>query len=122
MNLDGLRAFCLSLPGATEDIQWESELLFRVGGKIFAMTNPDAGAAAGLSLKANPERLPELLEREGIRRAPYVGRYGWVALENYNVVPPAELKALLRESYALVAAKLPKKKPQKKKAKTVRHR
>lgn len=84
------------------------------------MTDPDAGTAASLSLKANPERLPELLEREGIRRAPYVGRYGWVALDNYNVLPPAELRALVRESYALVAAKLPK--ARKKKARAVRHR
>jgi len=31
MDLDSIRAFCLARPGATEDIQWQDDLLFRVG-------------------------------------------------------------------------------------------
>jgi predicted DNA-binding protein (MmcQ/YjbR family) len=108
MKLDDLRAFCLSFPGATEDIQWGSDLLFRVGGKIFAGTNPDAGAEAGVTFKAPPVRIAELLEIEGVRRADYVGRYGWLTAERLNTLSPAELKSLLRQSYEQVAAKLPK--------------
>jgi len=108
MKLDQLRAFCLSFPGATEDVQWGSDLLFRIGGKIFAGTNPDAGAEAGITFKPAPEKLAELLEREGVRRADYVGRFGWLTVERLNTLPPSELKQLIRESYEQVAAKLPK--------------
>ena len=36
MNVDGLRKLCLAFPGATEQIQWGYDLLFKVGGKMFA--------------------------------------------------------------------------------------
>ena len=36
MDLEAIRKFCLSLPHATEGIQWEDDLLFRIGGKMFA--------------------------------------------------------------------------------------
>jgi len=38
MNIDQLRKLCLSFPGATEQIQWGDDLLFKVGGKMFAVT------------------------------------------------------------------------------------
>ena len=38
MNVDWLRELCLSFPGATEQIQWGYDLLFKVGGKMFAVT------------------------------------------------------------------------------------
>jgi predicted DNA-binding protein (MmcQ/YjbR family) len=58
----------------------------------------------------------ELLETESISPAPYVGRYKWVTLANSNVLPAAELEALIRQSYDLVASKAPKKKAGRKKA------
>ena len=45
------------------------------------------------------------MEREGITAAPYLGRYNWVSLEGMEAVPWRELQELLRESYAMVAAK-----------------
>ena len=41
MNVDLLRRFCLSFPGAKENLRWEDELCFKVGGKIFA-NEPDS--------------------------------------------------------------------------------
>jgi predicted DNA-binding protein (MmcQ/YjbR family) len=61
-------------------------------------------------LKCSPETIHELLEIEGIVRAPYVGRYDWIQLANSNVLPADELEALIRRSYDLVAARAPKKK------------
>jgi predicted DNA-binding protein (MmcQ/YjbR family) len=55
------------------------------------------------------EKFAELVEQAGVVPAPYVGRYHWVALERFNVLGDKELKALLREAYNLVLAKLPKK-------------
>jgi predicted DNA-binding protein (MmcQ/YjbR family) len=108
MNVDWLRELCLSFPGAIEQIQWGNDLLFKVGGKMFAAT-PLEPAAVCLSFKASPENFAELTERPHIIPAPYLARAQWVALETRDAVPRDELAGLLRESYELVAAKLPKK-------------
>ena len=109
--LDSIREYCLSLPAVTENIQWEDVLLFRVGGKIFVMVSLDPAAEDRIAFKCDPETFAELLERDGARPAAYVGRFKWIGLRDFNVLPAAELRELLRASYELVAAKLPKKKP-----------
>jgi predicted DNA-binding protein (MmcQ/YjbR family) len=108
MNVDSLRELCLSFPGATEQIQWGCDLLFKVGGKMFAIT-PLEPAPVCLSFKASPEKFAELTERPGIIPAPYLARAQWVALETRDALPQSELSSLLRESYEMIAAKLPKK-------------
>jgi predicted DNA-binding protein (MmcQ/YjbR family) len=108
MNVDWLREVCLAFPGATEQIQWGNDLLFKVGGKMFAAT-PLEPASVCLSFKTSPENFAELTERPSIIPAPYLARAQWVALQSRDAVPQAELEQLLRESYDLVSAKLPKK-------------
>jgi predicted DNA-binding protein (MmcQ/YjbR family) len=108
VNVDWLRELCLSFPGATEQIQWGNDLLFKVGGKMFAAT-PLEPAPVWLSFKASPENFVELTERPHIIPAPYLARAQWVALETRDAVLGDELAGLLRESYELVAAKLPRK-------------
>lgn len=108
MNVDWLRELCLSFPGTTEQIQWGSDLLFKVGGKMFAAT-PLEPARVCLSFKASPENFAELTERPNIIPAPYLARAQWVALQTRDALPPGELAPLLRESYDLVVARLPKK-------------
>jgi predicted DNA-binding protein (MmcQ/YjbR family) len=108
MNIDWLRQLCLSFPGATEQIQWGNDLLFKVGGKMFAAA-PLNPAPVCLSFKASPENFVELTERIGIIPAPYLARAQWVALESRDALRLEELARLLRESYDLIAAKLPKK-------------
>jgi len=108
MNVDWLRELCLSFPGATEQIQWGSDLLFKVGGKMFAVTALEP-APVCLSFKASPENFAELTERPAIIPAPYLARAQWVALETRNALPAEELARLLRDSYDLVFAKLPKR-------------
>jgi predicted DNA-binding protein (MmcQ/YjbR family) len=108
MNVDWLRELCLSFPGATEQIQWGYDLVFKVGGKMFAVT-PLEPAPVYLSFKASPENFAELTERPNIIPAPYLARAQWVALQTSDAVRQEELAGLLRESYELVAAKLSKK-------------
>ena len=108
MNIDQLRKLCLSFTGATEQIQWGDDLLFKVGGKMFAVTRLEP-AKVWLSLKANPENFAELTERPGVIPAPYLARAKWIALESADALPDTELAQLLRESYELVRAKLPRK-------------
>jgi predicted DNA-binding protein (MmcQ/YjbR family) len=107
MNIDQLRKICLSFAGATEQIQWGDDLLFKVGGKMFAVT-PLEPARIWLSLKADPEEFAELTERPGIIPAPYLARAKWIAIETPETLPQTEVAALLRKSYELVAAKLPR--------------
>jgi predicted DNA-binding protein (MmcQ/YjbR family) len=109
MDQETVRKFCLSLPHVTEDVQWQNDLLFRIGNKMFAVVALDSSSGHCLSFKCTPEMFAELTEREGIVPAPYVARYHWVALERFNALKDSELKSLLKNSYELVLAKLPKK-------------
>ena len=108
MNADWLREVCLSFPRVTEQIQWGNDLLFKVGGKMFAVT-PLEPARVCLSFKASPENFADLTERPNIIPAPYLARAQWVALETRDALPRDELARLLRDSYDLVFAKLPKR-------------
>ncbi|HEY2866019.1 MAG TPA: MmcQ/YjbR family DNA-binding protein [Pyrinomonadaceae bacterium] len=107
MNIEQLRKYCLSFPGATEDVKWGSDLCFSVGAKMFCVTGADA--ISGMSIKCTPEKFSELIERSGIDPAAYVGRYKWVRISELDAVTPAELKDLLKTSYQLVFDKLPPK-------------
>jgi predicted DNA-binding protein (MmcQ/YjbR family) len=108
MDVDWIRNLCLSFPQTTEQIQWGDDLVFKVAGKIHAITvlNP---AKIWLCFKVSPERFAELTERPGIIPAPYLARAKWIALETKDALPSDELALLLRESYDMVVAKLPKK-------------
>jgi predicted DNA-binding protein (MmcQ/YjbR family) len=108
MQLDQLRDVCLSFPGATEQVQWGDDLVFKVGGKMFAVT-PLEPRPVVLSFRASPEMFADLTERPHIIPAPYLARAKWVALESRSAIPQNELASLLRSSYDLVVAKLPKK-------------
>lgn len=121
MNVDSIRKFCLSFPQAKENVQWEDDLCFKVGGKIFAMLDLKS-VPTGLCFKCTPEKFDELVEQEDIIIAPYVGRYKWVLVQGLDVLPVGELKELLGESYRMVTAKLPRAKRavRKKRRKAVR--
>ena len=104
MNFDALRALCLSLPDATENLQWEDELCFKVRRKIFAMVSLSS-VPQRLIFKCDPEEFLQLIENEGVVPAPYVGRYKWVMLENLQALPGSEIDRCVRNSYAMVASK-----------------
>jgi predicted DNA-binding protein (MmcQ/YjbR family) len=108
MYIEALRRYCLSLPHATEDVQWGNNLLFRIGRKMFAIAALDR-TPTSVSFKCTPEEFAELVEREGIIPAPYLARNKWVLLESLDALPAKELKRLIKDSYAMVAAKLPKR-------------
>ena len=108
MNIDWVRRYCLSMPHATESVQWGNDLVFKIAGKIFAVVVLEP-AKVWLTFKCTPEEYAELVERPGIIPAPYAARYSWVALETEDALTQSDLKRLLRQSYDLVVEKLPKK-------------
>ncbi len=108
MTLAAIRDFCLGLPGTTEQIQWGEHLLFKIGGKMFAITHVE-DPRAGMTIKAAHEEFEELIERPGVIPAPYMARAKWVKFETLDAVPSREMQQLLLRSYELVRAGLTKK-------------
>jgi predicted DNA-binding protein (MmcQ/YjbR family) len=109
MNIESLRRCCLSLPHATEHVQWGDNLVFKVGGKMFAIANIDLDAPHKLSLKTEPETMAALLEQPGIVPAPYLARCHWVALEAFDALSDGHIRALLERAHGTVLAALPRK-------------
>ena len=109
MDIESVRKFCRSLPHVTEGVQWENDLLMRIGNKMFCVLSLEPESDHCMSFKCTPEKFAELVEQEGIMPAPYVARYHWVALERFDALPERELKSLLTTAYELVRDKLPKK-------------
>jgi predicted DNA-binding protein (MmcQ/YjbR family) len=108
--VDWIRSFCLSLPHATEDVQWEHNLLFRIAGKMFCIANLEPGVSpTKIAFKCTAERFAELVEIDGIIPAPYMARNHWVAILELEALRQPELKELIQNSYRLVLEKLPKK-------------
>lgn len=107
MNIDSIREYCLSLPHATEGIQWGNDLLFKISGKIFTAMSLEPPHS--LAFKCTPEEFDELIEFEGIIPAPYMARNKWVMLEQLDALPDSEIKRLIRNSYEMVFSKLTKK-------------
>jgi len=109
-HVDWARQVCLSLPHATEDVQWEHDLLFRIAGKMFCVANMEPQLVpTRIAFKCTPEKFAELVEIEGIIPAPYMARNHWVAILKMDALRGAELEELVRTSYQLVREKLPKK-------------
>ena len=108
MTIDRLRKLCLELPGATEQIQWGADLVFKVGGKMFCVACTEV-APNVMSFKCDDEMFAELCERDGVIPAPYLARAKWVALERWDALPDRELKPLIEHAYALVKQRLPMK-------------
>jgi predicted DNA-binding protein (MmcQ/YjbR family) len=109
LDTESVRAYCLSFPQATENVQWGNDLCFKIAGKIFAVMALEGPVKYMMSFKCTEEKFNELIEQEGIDPAPYMARNKWVAIERFDVLSDKELKALLRNSYDMVVEKLPKK-------------
>ena len=107
MTIDVVRTICRAFPGVTEDIKWGSDLVFSVGGKMFVVLNTERPHT--LKFKCTPETFAELVERDGIIPAPYMARAMWVQECSVgDVLDRREMEGLIKTSYELVAAKLPK--------------
>lgn len=103
-----LRRVCMKLPGATEQIQWVKNRVFKVGGKMFAASGTEKTSC--YSFKVEAHRFLELTDLDGIVPAPYLARAKWVQVDPAKCkLPNSEIEALVRQSYELVFSKLPKK-------------
>jgi len=115
MTLQRIREMCLAFPGATEQIQWGNDLVFKIGGKMFcvACTEPVAPPKVAMSFKCDDETFAELVERDGVIPAPYLARAKWVALQQFDTLDASQLLPLITRAFEIVSAKLPKSKAKK---------
>ena len=108
MTAAGLRKIANALPASTEQIQWENDRVFKVGGKMFACSGIERNSH--YSFKVDDERFLELTDQRGIAPAPYLARAKWIQINPSECeLPDREIEKLIRRSYELVLAKLPKK-------------
>lgn len=101
--LKKIRQICLSLPDTKETFTWGSPH-FRVDDKIFAGFG-DEGGKTVLGFKLEMEIASVIIDDPRFRRAPYVGHKGWVSMDVSTVKDWGEVRALLLESYRLIAPK-----------------
>ncbi len=108
MDIDGIRSICNALPYVTEDIKWENDLCFLIGGKMFCVVG--LLTPLKVSLKVSGEEFDELSNTHGVIPAPYVGRYKWVLVEDMDIFNQKQWENYILQSYNLVKSKLSKKK------------
>lgn len=109
MTIEGVRKICRAWPGVTEDVKWGADLVFSVGGKMFAVVCLEPPHT--LAFKCAPDAFAELIERPGIIPAPYLARAMWVQEQGLGeALERPEVDQRLRASYELVAARLPRSK------------
>ena len=94
-----------ALKGATVDVQWGDDQVYKVGGKMFAVLNP-AGSA---SFKASDIAFEALTESGPAIPAPYLARAKWVWFADIGPLDNKEVEGWLANAHALIAAKLTKK-------------
>ncbi len=107
-RIERLRAICLALPETTEKEAW-GECTFRVGGKMFAMTDNNHHDSGHIAVwcKAPAMAQEVLVKSDPARffRPPYVGHNGWVGVRLDVKVDWKELAAILRDGYQMAAPK-----------------
>jgi predicted DNA-binding protein (MmcQ/YjbR family) len=113
--LERVRRIALSLPDTEESSRLGGSPHFYVGGKIFAGCGEEDGKW-GFGCKVGLELQSLLIARPGITVAKYVGRYGWISVEESALQDQAELERLIRLSYDLIAKGAGPVKKAKKKA------
>ena len=105
---DELVAYCMSRPGAEQDMPWEGDLVAKIGGKIFAFLGGDG---VGLKCGRDADEAGELRLRypDTVTVSAYIGRYGWNSVALDGTIGDDELRELVDASYDAVVAKLPKR-------------
>jgi predicted DNA-binding protein (MmcQ/YjbR family) len=106
MDVAQFREFCLSKQGATEETPFGPDtLVFKVGGKIFAIAPLDA-VPARANLKCDPDLALELRDRyEQVRPGYHMNKKHWNTIEIETGIPEGEIRKMIDHSYDLVAKK-----------------
>jgi predicted DNA-binding protein (MmcQ/YjbR family) len=107
MNLSEVYEYCGSKAGVAEGFPFgEDVLVFKVGGKMFAMTAIDQHPSE-LNLKCDPERAVELRETyDSIRPGYHMNKKHWNTLVLDGSLSVHLVRELIDHSYDLVFGSL----------------
>ena len=108
MTVEGIQMICRQMPGVTQDIKWEHDLVFSIGRKMFCVVGLDQSPTTA-SFKVKDEEFEEICSWPGFKPAPYVAKYKWVWIEDINKMKESVWKKYIQQSYDLVRNKLSNK-------------
>ncbi|MGF1635520.1 MAG: MmcQ/YjbR family DNA-binding protein [Cyclobacteriaceae bacterium] len=108
MNIEAFRNYCLSKPGTSEGLPFdENTLVFKVGGKIFAIT--DIAEFESINLKCDPELAVALrAEYPAVMPGYHMNKKHWNTVDMHAGLPDLLIKEWIDHSYTLVYNALPK--------------
>lgn len=109
MNIEFYREYCLSKPGVTEEFPFDRQtLVFKVMGKMFALTDVDGFES--INLKCDPGKAVELRDQYYEVNAGYhMNKKHWNTILTRGQIQDSLLKEWIDESYQLVVMGLPLK-------------
>ena len=109
MNIEEFREYCMMKPGVTEVFPFdETTLVFKVMGKMFALTNLEGDWS--LNLKCDPIRAIELREMyPAIQPGYHMNKALWNTVMMDGSLSRKLILELIDHSYQLVVDKLPLK-------------
>ena len=109
MNIEELREYCISKKGATEGFPFdESTLVFKVSGKIFALT--DLEGEFSINLKCDPEKAIEIREQyPSVLPGYHMNNRHWNTIKIDGTISDSLIYEWIDHSYELIISKLYKK-------------
>lgn len=109
MNIETLREYCLTRPGAEESFPFgDDTLVFKVGGKIFLLAGINTGDR--FNAKCDPERAVELREQfSEVLPGFHMNKKHWNTVLMTGSLTENQLREIIDHSYTLVVKSLPKK-------------
>jgi predicted DNA-binding protein (MmcQ/YjbR family) len=108
MNCEEFREYCLAKPGTTEDMPFgDNTLVYKVAGKIFALTDIDYFGS--INLKCDPEQALLLREMyEEVQPGYHMNKKHWNTIHLSGRILDRQLKTWIDDSYRLVVEGLPR--------------
>lgn len=110
MHFSTIYDYAMALPGATEDFPFdEKTLVFKVAGKMFGLISPET-LPPRVNLKCDPDRALQLREEyDTIIPGYHMNKKHWNTVICDGSLRDEFVLAMIRDSYDLVVAALPKK-------------
>jgi len=110
MDFRALRDYCTARTGVTEEFPFgETTLVFKVMGKLFALTDVEA-LPLTVNLKCDPDLAVELRERcPAVQPGYHMNKTHWNTVELDGSLTDDEVKQMIDHSYELVVRGLTKR-------------
>lgn len=109
MNIEEIRAYCLTKKGTEEGFPFgDTTLVIKVGGKIFILMSLDRDPS--MNLKCDPDRAIELREANpAIIPGYHMNKKHWNTILLDGSLPGSLIKEMIDHSYKLIFESLPGK-------------